>query len=273
MDASMTAWPDPENGAAAVPLQDGVVARLRRAMRAIERAVVGEPMGFVPLGAPPVDAALGGGFLRGSLHEISALREAEMPAASGFALALAVRCPGPVVWVAEDMGLIESGAPYGPGLDDLGLAPERLTTVTVTRSSELLWAAEEALGCHGIGAVVGESRSAHVDLTATRRLSLAASRCGGLALLVRSQASPEASAAATRWIVKAAPSDAGAGRAAGIGPGPPRFALTLTRNRRGPPGSWVLEWNCVDQRFDLQPADRVPVAQTAFDRPREAAGA
>ena len=38
-----------------------------------------------------------------------------------------------MLWVAEDMALAESGIPYGPGLDDLGLAPERLVAVTFDR--------------------------------------------------------------------------------------------------------------------------------------------
>jgi len=273
----MIARPNRERDAVIIEPQDGadggVLARLRRAVGTIERMVASAPGGFLTLGAAVVDEALGGGFSRGALHEISAAREAEMAAATGFALALAVRCPGPVVWIAEDMGLLESGAPYGPGLDDLGLAPERLITVAAARPREVLWAVEEALQCRGVGAVIGEIRSAGIDLTAARRLSLAAGRRGGLALLLRSEPGREASAAATRWIVKAAPSGTVEPRVIGIGPGPPRFALALTRNRRGHPGSWVLEWNCVDQRFDLAPAHREPVAQAAPDRPREAAGA
>jgi protein ImuA len=273
----MMAWPGPErdpSSAAAVPhgspllRPDGPVllARLRRSVSAIEGATANGPSLMTPLGAAPVDAALGGELSRRALHEIAAASEAETAAATGFALALAARSPGPVLWVAEDMALAESGVPYGPGLDDFGLAPERLVTVAAAKSREVLWAAEEALGCRGVGAVIGEVRSPRLDLTATRRLSLAAARGGGLALLLRHVQGPEPSAAATRWIVAAAPSDA----AGPSGPGPPRFVLALARSRRGHPGSWVVEWNGVEQRFDLAPAHRVPVAQAALDRPRAA---
>jgi protein ImuA len=271
----MMAWSGPERDAStafdmphgAVAPQDGsaLLAGLRRTVEAIEHAA-GRPSMPIPLGVAPVDAVLGGGLARGALHEITAEREAEAGAATGFALALAGRTRGPVLWAAEDMSLIESGVPYGPGLDDHGLAPERLVTVAAARPREVLWAAEEALGCRGIGAVICELRSACVELTATRRLSLAAARCSGLALLLRCVPDPGASAAATRWIVAAAPS----GASAATGPGPPRFALALTRNRRGHPGSWVLEWNDVEHCFDLAPAHRVPVAQAALDRPRAA---
>jgi len=265
-----------------------VLDRLRHALRAIEGTEVGRSARSTPLGIACIDEALGGGLADGTLHEIAAMREAGMAAATGFALALAARSPGPVVWVAEDMGLIESGRPYGPGLDDLGLAPERLVTVAAAKSRDVLWAIEEALQCRGIGAVIGEIRSADIDLTTTRRLSLAAGRRGGLALLLRSAPGREASAAATRWTVEAAPSDVAApfptasaptasaptrSGAMALGPGPARFAVSLARNRRGHPGSWVLEWNRVEHCFDLASAHREPVAQAALDRPRQAAGA
>ena len=57
-----------------------------------------------------------------------------------------------------------------------------------------------------------------------------------------------------------------------VGPGPPRFCVRLVRNRRGPLGEWMLEFDRVEQRFNA-PADREPVAKTALDRPRQAASA
>ena len=256
----------------------GVLANLRRALTLVPQTTDKSAIAF---GIPSLDAALGGGLATGALHEIAAAREAEIPAATGFALLLAVRNPGPLVWIAEDMALAENGAPYGPGLEDLGLAPERLIAVAAAKSRDVLWAMEEALasaagGPGRPGAVIGEIRGG-IDLTATRRLSLAAGRGGGrsLALLLRSTPRAEASAAATRFLVGAAPSGPlplpGATPMA-CGPGPPRFCLRLTRNRRGPLGAWMLEFDRVEQRFNA-PADREPVAKTALDRPRQAASA
>jgi len=246
-----------------------VLAHLRRALVTKNR---GESPTLLPLGVVPVDDALGGGLEGGILHEIAAAREAEAAAASGFALLLAARTSGPVVWIAEDMALYESGVPYGPGLDDLGLNPERFIMVAAPKSRDVLWAVEEALSCRGMGTVIGEIRQASLDLTATRRLSLAAGRRSAVALLVRSAPGRDASAAATRWIVKAEPR-AAKPRAMTLGPGPPRVALSLVRNRRGPPGSWVLEWNGVEQRFELVSAHRERVAQAAVDRSPPAASA
>src|SRR5947209_3404885 len=78
-----------------------------------------------------------------------------------------------------------------------------------------------------------------IDLTATRRLSLAAGRGRALALLLRSTPAEDASAAATRFLVGAAPpGPAGppgacaASQKMAFGPGPPRFSVRLLRNRR-----------------------------------------
>lgn len=250
----------------------GVVANLRRALAPeFPQTTADSALAF---GIPSLDAALGGGLARSALHEIAAAREAEIPAATGFALILAARHRGPLVWIAEDMALAENGAPYGPGLEDLGLAPERLIAVAAAKSRDVLWAMEEALAgaAGGPGAVIGEIRGG-IDFLATRRLSLAASRGRGLALLLRSTPANEPSAAATRFLVGAAPSRPLAGAIPmASGPGPPRFCVRLSRNRRGPLGAWMLEFDRVEQRFNA-PADREPVAETALDRPRQAASA
>ena len=106
------------------------------------------------------------------------------------------------------MALAESGAPYGPGLETCGLAPEQLLTVAAARRCDLLWAMEEALRCRAVSAVIGELRHGEIDSVAVRRLSLAAAQSGALALLLRSSPPQDASTAATRWVVSAAPSAA-----------------------------------------------------------------
>ncbi len=167
-----------------------------------------------------------------------------------------------VVWLTEDMALAESGAPYGPGLDEAGLAPERLITVAAVREREMLWAMEEALRCRAIAAVIGETRSHRIDAVATRRLSLAAAGSGAFAVLLRATPGEEHSAAATRWIVGAAP---GASSLHGLGP--PRLRVRLVRNRRGHLGSWTLELNRACFILATHPQ---PVAGAAFDRPPRA---
>ncbi|MET0923005.1 MAG: DNA repair protein [Xanthobacteraceae bacterium] len=259
-----------------------LIDRLRQKLRAVEAATgLGvECAGAVALGIPPIDAALGGGLGTGALHEIAAARETEIAAASGFALALAAcrrreargvaqnaGTGAAAVWIAEDLSLAENGAPYGPGLDEAGIAPERLIMVTAPRAHDVLWAMEEALRCRAVGAVIGEIRARGVDVVATRRLSLAAAAGNTLALLLRTAPDEEPSAAATRWIVGAAPSSPSP-----HGVGPPRLAARLVRNRRGHLGAWSVEWNSVEQRFSLATHSE-PLARPAPDRPHPAAAA
>jgi len=238
-----------------------MLEELRQRLRRLEK-----PPGLVdgpatlPLGAPAVDAVLGGGLMRGALHEIAATGEAHMAAATGFALGVTTLASQCAVWIAEDMAALESGAPYGPGLDGFGLAPERLVTVAVAQRRDLLWAMEEALRCRAVHAVIGEWRHGAIDSVAVRRLSLAAADSGTLAFMLRAKPAADTSTAATRWIVGATPS-----AATPHGSGAPRFAAHLIRNRRGPLGSWILEWSDSDERFSLAHAQ--PVAVPALDRP------
>ena len=243
-----------------------ILCALKHSLRSLEPDL---DHGTIPFGIASIDQALGGGLARGTLHEIAASTESATTAATHFALGLAAHRTEPraVLWVAEDMGLLENGAPYGPGLDDLGLSPERLVTVAAAKSRDVLWAMEEALRCRSVGVVIGEVRSAdRLDQVASRRLSLAAGQRDVCAFLLRTAPGTDASAAATRWMVAAAPS-----RANAAAPGPPRFSVHLTRNRRGPVGSWFVEWNRVERRFSLAPSLSQPVADAARDRPHRAA--
>ncbi len=231
-----------------------MIEQLRQRLQAFQKpAGIEDGPGVLPLGIASIDAALGGGLARGALHEIAAVSEAHLAAATGFALRLAAQEQARVVWIAEDMARAESGAPYGPGLDAFGLAPERLLTIAVARSHDLLWTMEEALHCRAVRVVIGEVRDSAVSAVALRRLSLAAAKSGVLALLLRASPTDEASTAATRWIIGAAPNAC--------------FAVELVRNRRGPLDAWILKWSDSDERFLLAtPAQ--PVAAPALDRPR-----
>jgi protein ImuA len=260
---------------------------LRRQLTALEAAAAGKCGVLLALGNPAIDGALGGGLGCGALHEIAAVREADVAAASGFALALAVcraarrggpignswdarndaRVPSTVLWIAEDLLLAENGALYGPGLEAIGIAPERLITVAAVRGRDVLWAMEEALRCRAVGMVIGEMRPRGIDQVATRRLALAAAAGNALGLILYTSSNDVPSAAVTRWSIgPAAPLDSE--RSHSIDP--PRFRARLLRNRRGPLGTWIVEWNSVEQRFELATHSE-PVAAAAFDRPHRTA--
>jgi protein ImuA len=232
----------------------------------------------VALGAPPIDAALGGGLALGALHELVPTAPVHLAAASGFAAALAARAsarrgqvssevPGQVLWIATDFAAGEGGGPYGPGLDLFGMPSAHLIALRVPRAVDVLWAMEEGLRCRALACVIAEltGDGAAADLTATRRLSLAAHEgaCGhgsGFGLLLRHRATPSPSAAATRWQIAAALS-----RPDGFGGlGPVCFDLSLRKNRRGPSGRWLVTWDHHEYAFDA--ALPVGVAEAAVDR-------
>ena len=237
-----------------------MIEQLRSTIARMERPPGFEDPGLRPFGLASLDTALGGGLARGSLHEVSAASEAHVTPAAGFILGIA-HSEHAIVWIAEDMAFAESGRPYGCGLEEFGLSPERLLLVNVSHRRDLLWAMEEALHCRAIGAVIGELRHDSIDAVALRRLSLAASASGAFAFLLRSSPTQESSTAATRWVVSAAPSQPR------YGPGAPRFETQLVRNRRGPTGSWLLEWNEKDECFVLASTHPQPLATPPVDRP------
>jgi protein ImuA len=217
---------------------------------------------LLSLGAPLFDAALGGGLALGQLHELAPSSSFHTGAATGFALGLAVLNQRPVVWVQQDFAALEAGAPYGLGCELFGLSPSNLLLVRAAKPEDALFAMEESLKARVtvIGELAEEGRAA--DLTATRRLSLAAQKGRvGLALLLRHRTQSSPSASATRWEVSGA-----LGRCDGMnGLSPTSFRLTLLKNRRGPCGQWVLQWDHHEHRF--KPALSLDMAAPAFDRP------
>ena len=240
-----------------------MIARLRQRLLALQRPPgITHGPDILPLGISAIDAALGGGLMLGALHEIAASGEVHLAAVTGFALGL-VRLAAPAprfFWIVEDMAVAESGALHGAGLDAFGLTPERHVTISVAHRRDLLWAMEEALRCRAVQAVIGEIRGGEIDSVAVRRLSHAAAESGALALLLRASPSNHASTAATRWIVHTS-------SAAGPhGPGAPRFVAHLVRNRRGPAGSWILEWSDSNGQFILATHTQ-PMATPALNRP------
>ncbi len=209
------------------PAASAALDALRGRVRALE------------LGAPGVAGAIevvsmGVAALDGALHAI--VGGAGDGAAEGFCAALAARLidgRGPALWC------LARGDLHGPGLGVFGLDPDRLIVVRARRSRDVLWAMEEGLRSGRPGAVLGEPRA--LDLTAGRRLQLAA-RAGGVACLVlhAGENGQEASAAVTRWRVAAAPSRPPDGLP---GLGAPRWRVALERCRGGVPQEWLLEWS------------------------------
>jgi protein ImuA len=193
----------------------------------------------------PLDRLSRGGLARGALHEIVAASPGDASAASGFALALAARFAAarkaaPILWIVETHAEAETGAPYAPGLAAHGIDPARLVVVSTRDGRESLWAMEEALKCGALAAVVADIwRLKPYDLTASRRLVLAARKSGTPGLLVPAGAAGRvgslSSAAWTRFEVRAMPGFHAASAGARMPlPGRAAWAVRLARIRAGP---------------------------------------
>ncbi len=200
----------------------------------------------VPLGADAIDTALGGGLKRAGLHEVFA---GDDPASGGgFALMLALVAAArdrPLLWVRRERTRTRL---HAPGLAELGADPDTLLIVAPDDGDGVLRAADDIVRHGGAGAVLIEieGRAPRYDLTASRRLALAATRSDMCALVVRCAAEPVPSAAETRWRVRPAPSIASFVDA----PGVPAFDITLLRQRGGIAGIDArLEWNRDSRNF------------------------
>src|SRR3954468_4212311 len=190
------------------PLSSERLAALRAEVRAIESAGRagggGEGLAF---GVESIESRLaGGGLAAAALHETAGDRPGlpDEAAATLFLASLAARREGIVLWALARRDL------FAPGLQQAGLAPERLLYAECGRDEEVLAVMEEGLRHGGLAAVVGEA--GRVTMAATRRLQLAAEEGGTMALLLkRRRRSGEEpldlpSAAVTRWRIGGAPS-------------------------------------------------------------------
>ncbi|WP_374545020.1 ImuA family protein [Rhodoblastus sp.] len=227
------------------------LAVLRSALARIEKGQGGAAQapawGRFALGAPAVDAFLGGGLDRACLHEVQAPGVADWPAAVGFGLALALRAaPGrPLLWARQDFLESEAGRLNGLGLAEFGADPTVVSLVRGRDAETVLRAGVDAARCKSLGAalieIFGDPRAC--DLTATLRLARSAEASGVTLFLLRirvgeTQTGPP-SAAVSRWRACAQHSRALLANA----PGAPGFSVTLLRRRGGAADrSWRLEW-------------------------------
>src|SRR5690606_5937805 len=127
----------------------------------------------------------------GLLQEVFTDDRRNAGASLGFALAQSRSLLTPqrlaVVYVQLTQEAQQLGLPYGPGLLHFGFDPDALVMVRAGSMAELLWVAEEALGCRAVAAVVGDigKPSKVLDFTASRRLSLRAAEAGSSMFLLR----------------------------------------------------------------------------------------
>jgi protein ImuA len=252
-----------------------VAEELRRLLPKMEglRAV-----SSIPFGLAAIDRHLPqGGLSCGALHEVVPEAGAT-PAAFGFLVALLARIAShdgaktnalvsmdarppshggryqtasrtrPLLLVLPAYGLRDYGRPHGHGLNAFGLPPHQLILAETAHRRDTLWAMEEALHARAVTAVAGVIDQ--LDLKTSQRLQLAATDCGLPLFLLRPPELLEATAAATRWRVGAAP--AARDRFGLVTHA--RWRLSLERCRNGRTGDWMVEYDHVAHRFSLAAA-------------------
>ena len=196
----------------------------------------------------------------GHLHEVFSAHACDIASAAAFAQILVAqfllhRTPdameqplaaqairrGPCFWVQQISG-VKQAILHPPGMAEMGFELEGCYQVHAASPLAALRAAADIARCGGIGAVLVqiEGNPRILDLTATRRLALAAEKNNAPVILLRSDATPMPSAAYSRWQIKSAASTALSANA----PGLPTFAAELLRHRKFMAGiSAVLEWD------------------------------
>lgn len=181
------------------------------------------------------------GLDEAGLHEIAATTASlnDDAAATLFAAGIAARFASrprrTVLWALSKFDL------YAPGIEQVGLGPDRILYAQAAKDAQVLAMAEDGLRDGSLACVIAEVKAA--DMTATRRLQLAASDGKTPMLLYRRHRSRERcplstlSAAMTRWrigCVESAPlPHPGVGR--------PRWSVELVRQRAGNPFTIELE--------------------------------
>ena len=185
------------------------------------------------------------------LHEICAAASGDEAAAAFVAAAWmcgAAREGGAILWARPSFAQGETGALYGAGFAEQGLNPDDFILVSTRDDLAALQAALDGARSGAFGAVMvelwGEAR--RFDLTASRRLDLAAAKAGLPVMALRRGGESVVSSAMTRWSVASAPSASYGARA----PGRPVFDIALLRHRGGArPGRWRMEWIGEERRF------------------------
>lgn len=207
-----------------------VIASLRARIWALERSTTAAT--DIVAVAPVIDAALPwGGLPLGCLHDVIAGDESSTGFLAVLLGRMAVR--GPVLWcVRRDTRQML----YPPGVSGFGLAAEQIIMVRGGALRDLLWAAEEGLRCRKLTAVVLDGVEA--DLTAGRRLQLAAESGGGVGFTLMPERAHPSGAATSRWRIRSAAS----APTPWHGIGAPRWQVTLERCRNGGGGAWLVEW-------------------------------
>ncbi len=193
------------------------------------------------------------GFPAGWLHELWAPHQRDHATAMAWALSSIPSDGKPFLWVTSPDLLREQGVPYGHGLKGLAINPDQFVLVKAPSQADSLWALEEAIKSGAFTAVIGELSD--IDLTSSRRLSLAVQAHEARCLLLMRSEMPPQSVAYSRWRIEARPSRHDAANAESSWTGRPCLQALLHKHRGGElPRKTLLEWQDAHHRFHMVPS-------------------
>ena len=179
-----------------------------------------------------------------AMPDLELLKPARVHEATGtarrtFALALAGRLDGAVLWI-HDISTPEML--YAPGIAAF-LDPARLLLAQPKGPLSILQTMEEALRSGAVALVIAELCEAP-GLTESRRLQLAAGTGGGRGVCLIPESKLRSNAAETRWSCNPLP-----------GGGNVRQHWEIVKNKRGRLGRWRVTWDgarFVEEVTDLE---------------------
>jgi protein ImuA len=184
---------------------------------------------------PFTSAFPGNVFPTGAIHEFISYEAANAAATTGFITAVTgklIKESGVCLWIANGKKI------FPPALKHLGLEPDRVVFINVSRIKDALWIIEEALKCEALTAVIGEVKE--LGFTDSRRLQLAVEHSGVTGFIHRYCPRAEnAVACTTRWKITALPS-LSPNDLPGVGYS--SWNVQLLKVRNGRPHSWQVSW-------------------------------
>jgi protein ImuA len=217
------------------PLKTDIIDRLRKDILWQQfKPIQGNELVNIELGA--INQAFPNKrFPLAAVHEFCCTQTESVACTTGFIagiISTLMRGGGATVWISASKDL------FPPALVSFGIDPDKIVFVRLQKEKDRLWAMEEALGCQGLAAVVGEIPD--LQFTASRRLQLAVEQSRVTGFIIRHTSRIlQTTACVGRWKINSL-SSALMDDLPGVGF--PRWNVELIKIRNGRPGSWQVEW-------------------------------
>lgn len=192
----------------------------------------------LPIGLGIMEEAFPGNvFAKGAVHELISNSAEEATCTSGFisvVLGKLISNKGYCLWIST----VPRRSIFPSALKSFGIDPERILFVDAGKTTDTLWAIEEALKCNALVAVVGEI--SELSFNDSRRLQLAVEKSNVTGFIHRFRPKTEnAVACVSRWKIK--PIGSTLGETPGVGFS--TWNIELIKVRNGKTGNWQVQWS------------------------------